>query len=133
MLIKSYTLEGTPTPLARPRKSPQGRLYDSQKDQRTADGWVLKVQHGVTPLFTGPLLLEATFYFGLPQSYRKNWVDRLERPHVFKPDLSNLIKYIEDVATGILFKDDCIISSINAKKLYSKTPRTEFTLLETGG
>jgi Holliday junction resolvase RusA-like endonuclease len=25
---------------------------------------------------------------------------------IFKPDLSNLIKYVEDVATHILYKDD---------------------------
>lgn len=41
------------------------------------------------------------------------------KPHIKKPDLSNLIKMIEDRAIGILYKDDNLISEINAKKVYS--------------
>lgn len=48
--------------------------------------------------------------------------------HQYKPDLSNLLKWIEDCATGIIYRDDCIIASICAKKLYAESPRTEFTV-----
>ena len=48
--------------------------------------------------------------------------------HTFIPDLSNMIKYVEDTAQGILYKNDSIISSITAKKVYDLNPRTEFTL-----
>ena len=48
--------------------------------------------------------------------------------HHFKPDLSNLIKFVEDLANGIIYKDDSQISCITACKVYSQYPRTEFTI-----
>ena len=51
-----------------------------------------------------------------------------EQPHYSRPDLSNLIKFIEDVATGILYKDDCIIAELVSYKHYDTNPRTEFMI-----
>lgn len=60
---------------------------------------------------------------------RKNTL--YNKPHIFKPDLDNLIKYICDICSNnVIYQDDCIIASITAKKVYSELPRTEFTLME---
>jgi Holliday junction resolvase RusA-like endonuclease len=50
--------------------------------------------------------------------------------HIARPDLSNLIKFIEDIAIGILYGDDSIIAEIYARKCYDATPRTEFELIQ---
>ena len=47
-------------------------------------------------------------------------------PHATIPDLSNCIKFIEDICSGVVYKDDAIIASISSKKLYDNEPRTEF-------
>ena len=54
----------------------------------------------------------------------------LGQKHHKRPDLSNLIKYLEDAAQGILFADDATITTINARKIYDMNPRTEFYLLK---
>ena len=50
--------------------------------------------------------------------------------HTAKPDCSNLIKFYEDCANGILFKDDSQITSGSFIKKFSKNPRTEIEIME---
>jgi len=52
------------------------------------------------------------------------------KDHYIKPDLSNLIKYIEDISQGLLFRDDSAITKIVARKIYDPHARTEFSLTE---
>jgi hypothetical protein len=53
----------------------------------------------------------------------------LENDHDVKPDLSNLIKFYEDCANGILFHDDKQIVELKSKKKYSLNPRTVITVM----
>lgn len=46
-----------------------------------------------------------------------------------KPDLSNLLKTLEDCANNILYKDDCMITSCTMHKSYSLNPRTEIEIM----
>ncbi len=122
-----YILHGNPVPLARARHG-VGRVYDSQKDIKFAYGIALRSQNRSGYLYTGPLGLNITFYLPIPKSREKQSLQG--QPHIYTPDLSNLIKLIEDCANGILYKDDCAIAEINAKKCYDNSPRTEFTIVE---
>ena len=74
------------------------------------------------------LLLDVTFGMEIPKSHQKRKDQLLNTAHIFKPDLSNLIKYIEDVCTGILYADDCLISNIIARKIYVNVAHTMFTI-----
>jgi len=122
-----YVIMGDPTPLARARHG-KGRTWDSQKQLKLVWGIHLKGQHQDKPLLFGPLLLDITFYMKQPKT-KKNKEDKESGDyHKIKPDLSNLVKFIEDVATNILYKDDCLIAKIIATKVYDENPRTEFTL-----
>lgn len=120
---RTYVIEGNPTPLARARWG-QGRIYDTQKHIKLITGITIANQHTGVAFFTGPLELEITFFFKTPNNMKK----LMGNPHITRPDLSNMIKFIEDVATGITYHDDCLIASIIARKLYDNTPRTEFTI-----
>lgn len=87
----------------------------------------LQSQHNSLKLYDGPLHLDVTFYFPFPKNFPK--YKRIPGTYkISKSDLSNLIKWVEDTANGILYHDDAIISSICAKKVYDIKPRTEFTI-----
>jgi Holliday junction resolvase RusA-like endonuclease len=125
-----YILKGDPAPLARPRFS--GRhVWDSQQQQKIVAGLDIRYQHGLLPKFKGPVHLDMLFFMQIPKAKSRRKQDMLEgKFHYYRPDLDNLIKYIADVSTGVLFDDDCIISLITCKKLYDKNPRTEFSVME---
>jgi len=55
------------------------------------------------------------------------------QPHIKAPDLSNLLKFVEDVIVEAqIITDDSKIISISAKKLYAEYPRTEFQITKEG-
>ena len=122
----SYYVPADPIALARARFG-KGRVYDCQKELKQAWGILIAKQHGRMPLFTGPVSLEISFFFGLPKSISKK-KRTTDRPHIIKPDLSNLIKFVEDVGNGIIYRDDRQITSIRASKKYSLEPRVEWTV-----
>jgi Holliday junction resolvase RusA-like endonuclease len=124
----TYVIEGDPTPLFRAKPAYNQRLmYDSQKNQKLVTGITLSNQHNDRPFFTGPIALEAVFYMPVPKTRLRERTELLGTFHFVRPDLSNLLKYIEDAALTILYKDDCIISKIAIEKIYGE-PRTEFTI-----
>lgn len=125
----TYIIPGSPTAWKRPGHA-DGRFYNRQKQERLICGMQIKNQHGQRDQFTGPLLLEITFYFAMPKTRSKEHDYLRGRPMFYKPDSTNLIKHIEDVCTSILYYDDCLITDIVSKKRYADTPRTEFSILE---
>lgn len=126
----TYILSGDPVPLARPRVTKWG-VYDSQSVLRKSAALDLQLQHSFGGLLNGPLKLDVTFFMPLPASWsKKKKASQEEQPHVSRPDLDNLIKWLCDIAGGIIYHDDCIISQINARKIYGLSPCTKFTLQE---
>ncbi len=122
--IGRYLINGNPVALARARFG-DGRVYDSQKNIKVITTITLQGQHNDAPFFEGPLSLNLSFYLPIV-SARKIKLNTL--PHTQAPDLDNLIKYIADVASGILYKDDRTIACIVARKYYSTNPRTEIII-----
>lgn len=129
--MKLYVIYGDPIPLARARFGNR-RVFDCQKTEKLVSALDLKRQHADTPIFEGPLHLDVTFFMYMPKSMNgKNKAKFINKPHFKKPDLDNLIKFINDICTNAeLWKDDSTVVSISAKKIYSETARTEFTIKE---
>ena len=125
-----YVVKGIPIPLCRPRYSQGRRPWDSQREEKVKWGLQVEAQHGDRPLYEGPIHLDINFYFSPGNALLKRISQEEGRVfhHYYRPDLSNLIKFVEDAITGIVYRDDCIIASIDAHKLYSTDPRTEFTI-----
>ena len=127
---KSYVILGDPTPLARPRMA-NYRVYDSQKHEKLCMSIEMERQHDQARFFVGALSLNVFFYFDVNKLAKKKRPEALQVGYrATIPDLSNLIKFVEDCATGILYADDCLIVSIHSIKKYDEVPRTEFTLTE---
>ena len=74
------------------------------------------------------LYLRVKAYFSIPKSASKKKHEQMSlgeiRP-IKKPDMSNVIKIIEDALNKIAFNDDSQIVKINAEKYYSVEPRVE--------
>ena len=125
-----YVLLGDPIPLARARHGNR-KTYDIQREVKLVQGIELARQHDGRPFYEGPVIMHITFFLPIPTANSLKRKEAMRNsPHIYKPDLSNLIKFIEDIGTGILYKDDCIIYEIISKKMYDTQPRTEFTILE---
>jgi Holliday junction resolvase RusA-like endonuclease len=127
----SFVLEGDPVPLARARFG-QRRVWDSQSELKICRGIELQRQYTFKTPLSGPLHLEVRFYFEPAKRIsRKKIIEKNKNYHAIRPDTDNLIKFICDISNGILFRDDCLVASIKAEKLYDNDrARTEFTLTE---
>lgn len=59
------------------------------------------------------------FWFSMPESWsKKKKNEMVNRFHVSKPDVDNLIKFYLDCATNIIWSDDRLVSEIVAVKRY---------------
>ena len=123
---------GKPIPLKRPRKS-GNKFYDSQVKLKEDFIWKAKSQipSSFCP-FISPLELYLEFYMPIPSSWSKKKQLKVSgNSHSKKPDLSNLIKFVEDALNKVIWEDDSYISKIHAKKMYSPEPKTVIDVKKT--
>lgn len=126
---RTYVISGDPIPLQRPRSNVRGRPWDPQKIEK--NNWIaqIELQHEDMPMYTSAIIFEVTFNFRVPEIHKKIKTDLIGKPHIYRPDLSNLVKFVEDCAQAVLYRDDCIIADIRARKIYNETAYTEFTII----
>lgn len=124
-----YTIMQPPVPWARAGLNKRtGLYYDTQCKLKKLYKDILSEQHKNKELWYGPISLTITFFMKLPANPKAKRTLEEQHYHKCKPDTSNLIKFIEDAAIGVLFDDDCIVSQISASKVYDITPRTELLI-----
>ena len=116
MQHKKYIIIGPPIPWKRAGRN-KNLYYDAQKLQKEKIAWELKLQHGNNPLFKQPIRIDYHFYFEIPKTKSKtilpnSWFTKV-------PDKTNIEKFYEDAAKGILFKDDCGIVCGYQEKRYN--------------
>lgn len=86
-------LLGVPRPLARPRFSRQGHVYNSQSREMLIDYLDLKKQWGNRPLLIEPIHIDIQFIFPIPSSYNATKRKLMNNSfHAIRPDVDNLIK-----------------------------------------
>lgn len=114
-------VEETPIPQARPRFSYRG-TYNIQHQQKLRWKRVFVEKWPYLPCVE-KIEMHCTFVLPYPISLSKRQKKAIENdpsstPHIKKPDLSNLIKFVEDCMEGIIFENDKQIVEIQAKKCY---------------
>jgi Holliday junction resolvase RusA-like endonuclease len=127
---------GTPIAKKRPRFFRRGNFVGTYNPQETEEGRFLllvKEQFNRAP-FDGPLRLSCGFYMPIPKSTSKKkryaMLNEEIRPDK-KPDMSNLLKFVEDCLNEIAWKDDSqIVSYGHMEKFYSEEPRTYIQIEE---
>ncbi len=130
-----YKIDGPPVSLSRARIGYNSRhMFDSQKQTKRIYAIHIQNQHGDDPILTGhPIAMDITFFMKMPKLSLRAQPNKRHQYHYYKPDLSNLIKFVEDVANKIIMNDDCQIAIITARKVYHEHPRTEFYIYEVSG
>jgi len=102
----------------------------TQKAEKEIKKAFLEQSQGKCPQDYECVALRCLFYMpfssNIPKGRRALWHEK--KHHTKRPDLDNLIKLVCDGLNETAFKDDNIVCSISAEKLYSFEPRTEVIL-----
>lgn len=80
------------------------------------------------PLLNGPLELTAKFYMDTPMNHKLRAKKGLY--HICYPNIHDLLTFICDVMSGIVYKKQAEIYKIETIKCYSQRPRTEIHIEE---
>lgn len=112
--------------VAQAYKTPEQRSKEFELE------WQL-MHHAPPKPHTGKIGLMVIAYYPIPESWsKKKKAAALAgeiAPVKAKPDLSNVIKHIEDVMEGIFFVNDKQICTLSSSKYYSDTPRVKIAIL----
>jgi Holliday junction resolvase RusA-like endonuclease len=122
----AYVVYGEPLSLSRQFGS---KGWNGQKQYKMKWEIDLDRQHNHRPLFTGPLFVDITFYFPIPPRARTIYTIS-GAPFPYKPDLYGYINFFHEATQGIIYENDAVIISLNARKLYDDVTRTEFIITE---
>jgi Holliday junction resolvase RusA-like endonuclease len=136
----NFWIPGDPVPKARARVTMRGgkpRAYtpiQTKKYEELAGGIAAQIMGSAEPLKT-PVRLLIEFGIGIPRSWSQKRRDAaiagLYVPTV-KPDLTNLVKSIEDGMNGIVYRDDSQIVYMVVAKYYASTPGAKVCVIEMG-
>ena len=133
----TFTIYGDPRGKGSARATVRGKFASVYKDGKTRAyekeiGEIARMAMGERPPFEGPLVIELIAYFPIPKTTPKkrlaDMVSGFLRP-VKKPDLSNVLKALEDGCKGtkgkppIVFLDDSQVVEVHMRKVYSDRPR----------
>ena len=125
--MHTYTIKGTPVPWARPRQN--GRVFfDSQRSIKNLWAVSLENQAEGQPFYNRtPLHLDVKFIFQPPTGFKPlTRVSLMGKPYILKKDLDNMVKFVMDSCSGILFDDDSCIYKVSAEKVYGEEACTTF-------
>ena len=105
-----------------------GRARVSMYDPANARDWKRTVLGQVLPVkppapVDGALAMRVTFFLRRPQSLPKR-----EQHPVKRPDLSNLLKAVEDALQGVVYRDDSQIIRLDVEKRYDPAPGARITV-----
>lgn len=129
-------VNGDPIPQGRPRLTTingHARAYDPAKSRNYKQLIKLMAQqHAPDEPTKNPVILSVLIYRKIPKSFSKKKREQIDlgllRPTT-KPDVSNVIKGVEDALNGVWYKDDSqIVAYGKVGKWYSDTPRVEITM-----
>jgi len=134
-------IPGKPIAKKRPRFYRRGDHVGTYNDQETEEGrWIWEARNQIMPWMkeylplTGPIILKARFLMPVPSGWPKYRItmlkDGLQIPHVKRPDLDNLIKFLKDCCNGWLWKDDSQVWKTETYKIYGLRPATLIEITE---
>ncbi len=131
------TIPGEPCAKQRPRMTKAGHTYTPEKtvnyETLVRELYILQ---NFRQQLEGALKMTVRAYFEIPQSKSKKIKEAMLKGEIrptTKPDVSNVIKIIEDALNGLAYRDDSQIVRVVGEKYYSDSPRVEVELKESEG
>ena len=132
-MIIRLTIPGVPVAKGRPRLSKFG-VYTPAKTRAAEDYIKLLARNEMrgSPPMIGIIRLSIAFHMPIPKSATKANKEVMRNSwHTVRPDVDNLAKLVLDSLNGILWVDDCQVSSMEISKIYSATPLTVVLISST--
>ena len=147
MILTEFTVYGlpaqsgskTPIPYHKPDGSLGVRTFDASKRMKP---WKNQVSWAACkvykrPVFRNAVRLEIIFYLPRPKNQfkirkgatsgiLKDWAPPYP---IVTPDLTKLVRCLEDALKGIIWKDDSQVVEQETRKLYGEVPRAEVKIL----
>ena len=117
-------------PVAQPRaRITRWNAFNPAKDKAN---WArLQIAEQFNEKLECPIEIKLTFFMKIPKSTSKKKREAIEKGYIFhikKPDIDNLMIFILNCMTDIVYRDDNQVFKISAEKIYSDNPRTEISL-----
>lgn len=128
-----FTIPGEPKAKQRARTLKTGRSYTPEQTVNY-ENWVKQcyLLSDQKERLEGQIEARIKAFFSIPKSTSKAKREQMlngEIRPIKKPDLSNVIKSIEDGLNSIAYSDDSQIVKLVAMKYYSNEPRVEVELI----
>lgn len=119
------TIPGKPFAWRRARSNGKFRFKDEATETHEATLQAIALKQLAAPL-EGPLRISVTAIFKMPASWsKKKQAEMMWKPHTAKPDLSNIIKHLEDGLNRIAWVDDSQIAQYgDSRKVWSDREET---------
>lgn len=117
----TFTVPGDPKPQGRPRFVRMGKFVRAY-DPKTSVDFKSKVaffgtQSGLKP-HDGAVMVSVDLYLKRPKAKCRKSDSPMKLPCSKRPDCDNFAKAIADALTGIAWKDDGQIQTLNVRKWY---------------
>lgn len=117
-------------PQKRVRFGAGGNIYDPMAREKKQVRSFLSWQQGVKQPYDEPIIVTFLFVMPIPKYHgKKKRRELIGQPVPVKPDISNLIKFIEDAGNGIVWTDDNRIVRIIADQVYGIAPETKISVV----
>jgi Holliday junction resolvase RusA-like endonuclease len=125
-LVAAYFVPGEPVAQPRPKATRQGdfiRMIEAPS-KHPIHPWKAALRQDSTRAMAGrapvdfPIYLELLFVMPRPSDLRTTKKLALVIPHTKRPDLDNCLKAVEDAMTGIVWRDDSLVSTAWLRKRY---------------
>jgi len=123
----SFVIQSAAVPLQRARFTKTGQCYTPGKTREwkrlVAQSCALAMQENGLRIIETPVTMTCAFAFTPPKSWtvaKKHAAIEGDLHHSVKPDISNLVKAVEDALNGVAYVDDAQIVELHAFKFYDE-------------
>ena len=107
---------------------------DANKKKST---WMADVKHFAYQAYqgeplTGPVSLEIIFVMPRPKNHFKSNGELKPNAEIFhgkRPDLTKMLRALEDALTGIIWQDDSCVAATNMQKIYGPNPGAQVKIM----
>jgi len=138
MLEVSFTVHGVPRPQGSKRHLGQGIMVEASPHLAAWREDVASAARKVydEDLMIGAVYLRALFTFPRPKSHygtgrnENTLKPRAPKHHAQKPDLSKLVRAIEDALTGVVFRDDSQVCALRSDKVWGQSAKCQIVVSE---
>lgn len=138
-MIVSFTVYGKPEPAGSKKHVGRGKISDANpraQDYKNAVAAVAGSQYDASTdgLLEGPLRLSVTVHVPRPKGHygKKGLLPSAPARPTTRPDLTKLLRGIEDALTGVVWRDDAQVVSQHATKIFGEPARVTITIQTVG-